>query len=220
MGTEKNLPAGANCDDSEFYVEPECCMSCGVPEDIAPEIFVTGEKNCAIRRQPCSQDEVNRTIRAMWSSEVDCVRYGGRDVQLLDRLARAGLADQADYPLKPDTPARLRDRVTFECSAADDFPNSALLIAKAFRADLRAKGNKVLPALFDRRAVWVSWYKNRFHLIRFIDAGEGKIVAHLRSSFALQGLAWLLDDWLHAQSVTGILWEASGDTASKSPTPM
>jgi hypothetical protein len=59
--------------NGDFYVEPDCCLLCGVPEDIAPEIFYTGEHHCSIIRQPCSPDEIDRTIRAMWSSEVDSI---------------------------------------------------------------------------------------------------------------------------------------------------
>jgi hypothetical protein len=33
---------GAFGDEDGFYVEPDCCLLCGVPEDIAPEIFETG----------------------------------------------------------------------------------------------------------------------------------------------------------------------------------
>ena len=99
----------------DFYVEPDCCLLCGVPEDIAPEIFQTGEDHCSIIRQPCSPDEIDRTIRAMWSSEVDCVRYGGQDAAMLERLARAGMAGQADHrPHSPGSSTRLRDQVSFE----------------------------------------------------------------------------------------------------------
>jgi hypothetical protein len=85
-------------DEGDFYVEADCCLLCGISEDIAPEVFQTGEDHCFAKRQPCSLDEVDRTIRAMWSSEVDCIRYRGRDAGLLDRLARAGMIGQADHP--------------------------------------------------------------------------------------------------------------------------
>lgn len=93
-------------------------------------------------------------------------------------------------------------------------------VANAFREDMRSKGNRVLPALFGRRSVWVSWYQNRFHLVRFADAGQGRFVARLQWTMAVQGLAWLIDDWLRAQSVKNIRWEATGDPTSASPTPM
>lgn len=213
-------PARVITSDGDFYVEPDCCLLCGVPENIAPEIFETGENHCFVKRQPCSQDEIDRTVRAMWSSEVDCIRYRGRDAALLERLARAGMAGQADHPLRLDAPAGLRDRVSFGISAETSLSTSASLIASVFRADMRASGKTVLPAVFGRKAVWVSWYQNRFHLVRFTDEGDGRFAARLRSRIALQGLAWLVDDWLRAKNAEDLQWKAMGDLMSGSPTPM
>jgi hypothetical protein len=156
----------------------------------------------------------------MWSSEADCIRYSGRDATLLHRLARAGMTDQADHPLQSGSPMTLRDRVSFGISAETNLPNSTRLIASTFRTDMRANGNKVLPAIFGSEAAWVSWYQNRFHLVRFIDEGDRRFGARLRSSIALQGLAWLVDDWLRTRSAESIRWEVTGDSMSESRTPM
>lgn len=206
-------------DQGDFYVESDCCLLCGVPENIAPELFQTDESHCFVKRQPCSRDEVDRTIRAMWSSEVDCIRYRGHDATMLERLARAGMASQADHGGTSVSPICLRDQVSFEMSQGAPLMDASQ-VARAFREGMRTKGNKVLPALFGRRSVWVSWYQNRFHLVCFADAGHGRFVARLRWTIAPQGLAWLVDDWLRAQSVENIQWEATGDPSSASPTPM
>lgn len=203
----------------DFYVEPDCCLLCGVPEDIAPEIFQTGEDHCSIIRQPCSPDEIDRTIRAMWSSEVDCVRYRGQDTAMLARLARAGMAGQADHRHISGSSTRLRDQVSFEMREGASLTDASG-VANAFREDMRAQGKKVLPALLGRRSVWVSWYQNRFHLVRFTDAGQGRFVARLHWTMTVQGLAWLVDDWLRSQSVENIRWQATGDPTSANLTPM
>ena len=205
--------------DDGFYIAPDCCLLCGVPEDVAPEIFHTGEHQCSIVRQPCSRDEIDRTIRAMWSREVDCVRYRGRDATMLERLAQTGMACQPDLGGAPSAPVRLRDLVKFDLPVGMSLMDARQL-ASVFRADMRAKGNKVLPALLRKHSVWVSWYRNRFHRVRFVDAGQGRFVARLRSTTAVQGLAWLVDDWLHAHSIERICWEATNDPMSASPTPM
>ncbi len=202
----------------DFYVEPDCCLLCGVPEDIAPEIFHTGEHHCSIIRQPCSGDEINRTIRAMWSSEVDCVRYRGRDETMLERLARAGMAGQADHA-NASVSVRLRDEVSFRMPEGAGLMDASQ-VAKAFRESMRAKGKTVLPALLGRRSVWVSWFQNRFHLVRFADAGQQRFVARLQWTTAVQGLAWFVDDWLRAQSAVDIQWETTNDPSSVSSTPM
>lgn len=209
----------ATKNDGDFYVEPDCCRLCGVPEDIAPQIFHTGEQHCSIIRQPSSRDEIDQTIRAMWSSEVDCVRYRGRDETMLERLARAGMAGQADHGNTSASLIHLRDQVSFDMPAGAGLMDASQ-VANAFREDMRTKGKKVLPALLGKRSVWLSWYQNRFHLVRFADAGRGQFVARLRWTMAVQGLAWLVDDWLRAQSVENIRWEATNDPSSSSVTPM
>jgi len=206
-------------DQGDFYVEPDCCLLCGVPENIAPEIFHTGEHHCSIIRQPRSQDEIYRTVRAMWSSEVDCVRYRGRDATMLERLARAGMAGQADHGDTSASLVRLRDQVSFELPETAGFKDASQ-VAKAFRESMRVKGNKVLPAFLGRHSVWLSWYRNRFHLVHFADAGQRRFVVRLQWTTAVQGLAWTVDDWLHSQSVVNVRWEAIGDPSSASSTPM
>lgn len=206
-------------DQGDFYVEPDCCILCGIPEAIAPEIFQTGENHCFVKRQPCSPDEVDRTIRAMWSGEVDCIRYRGRDAAMLERLALAGMANQADFGAASASPICLRDQVSFEMPGSADLLDAGQ-VAEAFREGMRTKGKKVLPALTGRRSVWLSWYRNRFHLVQFSDAHQGRFVARLRWTMAVQGLAWLVDDWLRAQLAENIRWETAGDPSSASPTPM
>ena len=221
-GMEGTLPSSNApiINDGDFYVEPGCCLLCGVPEDLAPEVFRTGEDHCFVRRQPCSRDEVDRTIKAMWSSEVDCIRYRGHDPGLLDRLARAGMSSQADHPRRPGAPAALRDKVTFSMPSGLGLSPTAQGAVSAFRADMRASGRKVLPALFRSRSILVSLFGNQFHRVQLIEEGNGKLVARLRSRTALPGLAWLVQDWLRAKGAEGILWETDGDPDSLSPTPM
>lgn len=207
-------------DKGDFYVEPNCCLLCGVPEDVAPEVFRTGENHCFVKRQPCSRDEVDRTIRAVWSSEVDCIRYRGHDAGLLDRLTRAGMIGQVDHPQQLGAPPALRDQVSFGMRLESRLPTSASQVASVLRADMRRSGRRILPALFGRRIVWISWFQHRFHRVHLTTEGDGRFVAHLQTRTALPGLAWLVDDWLRAAGAEGIRWAATGDPSSASPTPM
>lgn len=213
------------CDESlidvgDFYVEPDCCMLCGVPENIAPEVFQSGERHCFVKRQPRSRDELDRTIRAMSLAEVDCIRYRGQDVRLLERLARAGMAGQADHPHWLDAPVALRDHVRFTMRLDASVRPTAVQVAHALRTNERRRGARVLPALFGRQTVWVSWYRFRFHGVHIADEGDGKFVAHLRTRVALRVLAWSVDDWLRKRGAEDICWQARGDPTSASPTPM
>jgi len=206
--------------EGDFYVKSSCCLLCGIPEEIAPEIFETGERHCFVKRQPCTGGEVDRTIRAMWSSEVACVRYRGRDSSILTRLARAGMADQADHSPKVGASIRLRDRVTFSLSIESKLTASSRLIAHAFRSDMRADGNRVLPGFLGRRTAWISWYRYQFHPVHFSQQTEVTFLARLKSDYALRGFSWIVDDWLRAKHVARINWHLEGDADSGSPTPM
>lgn len=212
--------AAAEADKGDFYVEPDCCLLCGVPEAIAPEIFHTGEKHCVVKRQPKSQDEIDRTIRAMASSEVDCIRYQGRDPVMLTRIAQAGMADQADNAAASVAPI-LRDRVRFVVTTRSTLPGSAILLAAAYRAKARARGNDVLPAWLGRSTVWLSWFQKQFHRIRFAETGQAQsFSADLRAGSALGSLSWSLDDWLRENGAEDIRWQTAGDDASERSTPM
>jgi len=74
-----------------FYVEEGCCMSCGVPQSIAPELVAwTDEKlpSCYWIRQPETAEELSRAIKIIHTQELGCHRYSGKDPAILKRLPR------------------------------------------------------------------------------------------------------------------------------------
>jgi hypothetical protein len=91
----------------DFYVEEGCCTMCGVPDVEAPELFGGFEadrsgtpdaKACWVKKQPKSTAELNAMVRAVWAQEFECIRYGGTDQLLIDRLHRDGLEACVDWP--------------------------------------------------------------------------------------------------------------------------
>jgi hypothetical protein len=210
MDTDVKLlltPEGA---PKQFYVEPDCCLLCGVPESIAPELFATGENHCALKRQPTTDIEVDKVIRAMWSSEVDCIRYSGTDETILRRLGQAGMSDQADDPRAASAVPLTRDRVTFTFPEVGGGPSAVPTIAEAFRRYLKRDGITVLPAFLGRNIVRLSWFGHQFHAVTFqCVEGELTMAGVLTSKSALVGLAWRVDDWLRFKGATAISWQAS-----------
>lgn len=209
-------------DEPSFYVEPECCLLCGIPEDIAPELFETGDQHCSVKRQPACQAEIDKVVHAMWASEVECIRYRGNDELLLARLAEAGMTGQTDHPSAVRRSLILRDRVNFTITSDSRLTGSVQVIAKAFRHDRKMSGDKVLPGIFGPTSVLFSWFRWRFHVIRFAKGAEqGAFTAQLISVGALQGLAWFVDHWLREQGVSDIWWIATDNEKSAGrPTPM
>jgi hypothetical protein len=89
-------PASISGEPDGLYVDPSCCLTCGVPWTFAPSVFSEGPHSCLVKRQPSGATEFRRVLRVFRSQELDCVRYGGRDPRTLAILRRAGCADYCD----------------------------------------------------------------------------------------------------------------------------
>jgi hypothetical protein len=84
----------------DFYVQDACCTSCGVPQAIAPDLVGWKNENltqCYWLKQPQTADELERTIKIIYTQELGCHRYGGKDPAILRRLP----AEDCDH-LRPD----------------------------------------------------------------------------------------------------------------------
>ncbi|WP_416462912.1 ferredoxin [Sphingomonas sp. VDB2] len=83
-----------------FYVEDGCCISCGVWEDVAPDLLAWppdgSYSHCYVARQPQTDEELSRMMDAMHVSEVDCIRARNCGSDWAERLRQAGLGDQID----------------------------------------------------------------------------------------------------------------------------
>lgn len=88
-----------------FYVEDGCCISCGVWEDVAPDLLAWLEDDdvpqCYVQRQPETDDEFVRMMQAMHFGEVDCIRVRTCRPDWIERLHREGLGDQIDAATGP-----------------------------------------------------------------------------------------------------------------------
>lgn len=82
--TPKNVPG-------DFYVQCNSCISCGVTEDLAPDLIVLEDDGCYFKKQPVTPDEINRALDAMAASCVNSIRYGGKDPDILKKIQAIGL---------------------------------------------------------------------------------------------------------------------------------
>lgn len=201
-----------------FYVEDGCCITCGVPHETAPGLFgwTEGDTHCFVRRQPADSEETDAMVRALWSAEVDCIRYRGCDPALLKRIAEFGSAGMCD--MDPGrTRLRFRDRVIFRSRLGE--ADRAVDLADRFRASLLAQERPYPYQLRPRRRwrpakVIFSWDagilgKGHFHSVAFAEAsGSACFEARLGIwSSATHGLALLVDDWLKgAEAAEQVRW--------------
>jgi hypothetical protein len=203
----------------DFYVEDGCCITCGVPHMVAPDLFgwTDDESHCFVRRQPASPEEVDSAVHALWSAEASCIRYRGTDRALLNRIAEMGEADQCDLHPGP-VAVRIRDRVTFASGAGDG--DSPLALADRFRAHL-ATDDRPHPYKVRPRRPWrparaiFSWdvlpgRRGHFHSVDFTvsrrksDRFEARLTGWRP---AANGLGLMFDKWLKTvEGATDIRW--------------
>lgn len=71
-----------------FYVEDGECLSCGLPESIAPDLigYDSEQAHCYFKRQPGTSEELEQAIDAVASSDIGALRYAGEDHYVLGRL--------------------------------------------------------------------------------------------------------------------------------------
>jgi hypothetical protein len=81
-----------------FYVVKDQCMSCGAPEAEAGGLveFDEDTSSCFFARQPRTDDETYRAMRAVWVSCCGALRYDGSDSEVTRRLCNVGQSEQVD----------------------------------------------------------------------------------------------------------------------------
>lgn len=199
---------------TDFYIEPNCCLRCGVLEAEAPEFFRMDDHGCHVVRDPLSAAETNTMVSAMWLSEVDCVRYRGTDQQLLQRLGEAGLASLADDERAARFVYKLRDHVFFR---APHLPTAADA-AHSFRQHLSAEPRRLVRKAEHENVVTFAWYKHNFHSVAFVaDDGLLAILAPNMSA-AILGLAQTVQEWLETDlQITAIAWCTAQEARARAP---
>jgi len=94
----------------DFYVENECCTSCGIPFNEAPGHFQYDDGgNCYVCKQPTTPEEVSLMINAVHASEMQCIRYAGTEPNMLQALVALGEGNQCDaLPEQPEPPNEVK----------------------------------------------------------------------------------------------------------------
>jgi hypothetical protein len=75
--------------EGPFFVANGECITCMAPEQEAPDLmgFDQGAHHCYFKKQPSTPDELERAIRAGWSSCCGALYYSGSDPAVPRRLA-------------------------------------------------------------------------------------------------------------------------------------
>lgn len=188
-----------------FYVVDGCCTACMAPHEAAPTLmgFDEAEGHCFFRRQPADEGELYRAVRAVWSAELQCLRYGGDDTAVLRRLAEIGAADACDHTPPRGASFVLRNHVTFEAG----FASQARDVAAALREHILGLSSEhvryqatPLEAEGEEVKFTYSWFEDKYHPLSVGSArgaGGRWLIRHsLDREAAGVGITLMLDDWL------------------------
>lgn len=215
----RNVPAHPRNAPGPFYVLYDCCTACGVPEAMAPDHFAyDAGRNCFVKRQPESPDELEKMLRVIRRQELGCIRYRGTDKQVLRRLAEAGESRHCDAAPPRGAEPVLRNHVSFAAMepVARSWRGAHVLEDFADYLRRRAFAYQMTPIVQDGAEAHfsISWFEDTFHrvMIRSIKPGTGQWL--VRHSYEL-GLSEAIDDWLKASRRFGdvrwyseVEWEA------------
>jgi ferredoxin len=191
----KNVPGS-------FYVVDGCCIACAIPQGEAPDHFAFDQDgHCYIKKQPCTQTEIDRMLQAMWSAELDCIRYCGRDSNVFQRLGAMGKPHLCDFPPAEGIAIVLRNHVAFV--KVDGGPAVLEEAVEDFRSfwmktERRTMRGPRRPLLGGRMWFELAWYKNRYHRIHVQRIGKGKsriLVSHAPKEPS-RGISSILSSWL------------------------
>ena len=190
----------------DFYVEDGCCAACGVPDAEAPDLFSWDGLHCFVSRQPSNEAEQTQMVWAMWGTEVDCIRYRGRDAAMLARLASGGLGDLIDHV--PTVVASPVYRTKAIVRLASTVTVSPLSLADAFRSHLAAT-TRYEVAVLDRNnpdyaLVSFSWFESTMHGVEFQHGPGATLLCTVRPNPELDasvGIAHVLQPWLKTIAV-------------------
>ncbi|NUP05128.1 MAG: ferredoxin [Polyangiaceae bacterium] len=178
-----------------------------MPDAEAPELFGTADDSCYVRRQPENRREVDRMLRAVIASEVECIRYGGTDPAIIRRLAECGVGALSDVAPPSSVRRRDRDHVGLRLAHleidADGLVDKFIAylvsgpLGERYRTQTAARGA-------DYSHVRVAWFEDRFHSVSV------RRLVGSRFDWLILGLTFSVYDWLEREQLgEAVFFDAS-----------
>lgn len=212
-GHTMNYPPNPKNVSGPFYVEDGCCTACGIPESEAPDHFTYDEDGqCYVRKQPCTQQETDRMLRAMWGAELDCIRYRGRESDVFQRLGAIGKPYLCDFPPAEGIPVVLRNHVAFVSAdgssvvleeAVGDFRSFWMQeeVVEGFRLPVpHTMRGPHRSFLYGTMWFEFAWNEREYHRVwvRHVDRGKSRILmSHSpQEKIGSRGASNTLSQWL------------------------
>jgi len=84
----------------DFYVDSNCCTSCGVPQVVAPDLVGWIDEQmsqCYWKKQPETEQELEQAFAVFDAQELGCHRYAGSDPKIQARIG----TENCDHVINP-----------------------------------------------------------------------------------------------------------------------
>lgn len=207
MADDARKPYAANV-PGPFYVVDGCCTMCGVPQSIAPRLFGDDRVQCFVKRQPATDEELWQMLQVVRTQEFDCVRYGGDDENISNRIAEAGEADKCDAVQSRLEPV-LRNVVAFSTTQA---PVELLARLERSLGSLRYRFTALEVTPRGARFA-VAWFEDDFHEVEVRSGGNTRWLRHTGPV----ALSEMIDDWLRASGCADARWYSDEELRQGNP---
>ena len=182
----------------DFYVEDGCCITCGVPLEEAPDVFVWAgepeESHCVVANQPKTGSAVDRTLNAMWSGEIQCIRYRGADSDIVRRIVEMGHADLCDQSISTGATPLVRSHVRF--SLVEESVRPEQIAADFLRHFDRHhsynpdRQGREVRSDETHATVEISWFKAVYHAVVFEKLAKSDWHATMKTKHSF-GRDWI-----------------------------
>lgn len=103
MGEPKRkYEAHPGSSDGDFYRVCDECVSCGVPQSVAPDLIgSTEDGQCFWKKQPETPEELARALDVINGSCVAAHHYAGHDAAIISQIEYSFSCDQVEQPPDP-----------------------------------------------------------------------------------------------------------------------
>ncbi len=158
------------------------------------------QNHCYVKRQPETPEDLDRMLRAVHGSEVECIRYRGAEKDVLRRMAEGNLRHLSDAAV-PNIEPVSRDHVTFDAVDPKDKLLLDMDLANEFRRHLGEQENeyrkhRCTPNFSDgeKTSFSYAWYEDNFHPVEFSFLGDSE-----RRWLIVSKVSLVIHDWLCAE---------------------
>jgi hypothetical protein len=199
----------------DFYVEDGCCMSCGVADATAPELFAWDDNHCFVARQPVTAREFENMLEAMRVAEVECVRYRGQAPDIVRSVVEYGQGHLLDVAPPSHLREVVRSHVTFDLTSEFSGQPTVQGVAENLESFLRETyprmNSKIVGVRMASGVVSLAcgWAED-LHPIEVLWSQRADASCLIRhspvASRRTRAVSRMLNDWLRSGSFQNVRW--------------